>query len=322
MRIPALASALLLCSITLVFAGDSRKVVAPPTLPKRTISQPATAPAGEQIALPVELLPDAARAAQPVPNAATKPRLPRITLYIPPGYTVPADGRVNLTVHFHTVAWFAIEEHLRHGLNVPLLVLDLGEGSDTYGRPFRADTQLFTKLLGAVESNLRARAGAPASTHVESVQISSFSAGYGSVREVLKQPENVAKIRRVVLADSLYASWQENAPTSRASDAQMDSFAKFADLAAKGEKTLAITHSSIRTGYASTVDTARWLIDHTKTPVIEVAPIEGEPYALKYRADLGHLHIWGYTGDDAQAHLTHVRHIAEVWKALDEAGEP
>jgi hypothetical protein len=43
---------------------------------------------------------------------------------------------------------------------------------------------------------------------------------------------------------------------------------------------------------------------------------------LLYRADIGHLHLWGYGGEDAQAHMTHVRHLADVWKALDACGEP
>jgi hypothetical protein len=45
-------------------------------------------------------------------------------------------------------------------------------------------------------------------------------------------------------------------------------------------------------------------------------------FPLLTRTDIGHFHVWGYGGADAQAHLTHVRHLADVWKALDAAGEP
>ena len=40
---------------------------------------------------------------------------------------------------------------------------------------------------------------------------------------------------------------------------------------------------------------------------------------LLRRADAGHFHIWSYGGEDAPAHLTHVRHMAEVWQALEAA---
>ncbi|MCA9242137.1 MAG: hypothetical protein KDA37_18125 [Planctomycetales bacterium] len=43
-------------------------------------------------------------------------------------------------------------------------------------------------------------------------------------------------------------------------------------------------------------------------------------FPLLTRADKGRLHIWGYGGDDLHGHLTHVRHIADIWMALDAAG--
>jgi hypothetical protein len=295
-----LRPALLLSCLLFIGAAD---VVAPAVLPKRVIAPPATAPAGEQIAI-------------------THDGLKPMTLFVPAGYRVPADGRVGISIHVHTVNWFAIDEHLRRGLNEPLLVLDLGQGSDTYGKPFRDDPELLSTLFAQVEAKLRAHGG-PADAKVVRIDVSSFSAGYGAVREWLQRERYVKLIRRLVLADSLYASWQEGAPTSRPSDAQMEPFFKFADRAldpANGQ-TFCVTHSSVRTGYASTVFTAAAIADHAKLTWADVAASQ-EPYSLYRRADKGNLHIWSYTGDDAQAHLTHVRHIAEVWKALDEAGAP
>ena len=45
-------------------------------------------------------------------------------------------------------------------------------------------------------------------------------------------------------------------------------------------------------------------------------------FPLQTRADLRGFHVWGYGGSDAQAHMTHARHIADVWKELDTAGMP
>ena len=39
-------------------------------------------------------------------------------------------------------------------------------------------------------------------------------------------------------------------------------------------------------------------------------------FPLLRRADAGNLHVWGYGGTNAQAHMTHVRHAADIWKAL------
>jgi hypothetical protein len=45
-------------------------------------------------------------------------------------------------------------------------------------------------------------------------------------------------------------------------------------------------------------------------------------FPLLERADSGNFHLWGYGGQDAQAHITHVRHLADVWMALDAAQKP
>jgi hypothetical protein len=45
-------------------------------------------------------------------------------------------------------------------------------------------------------------------------------------------------------------------------------------------------------------------------------------FPLLTRTDVGHFHVWGYDGADAQAHLTHVRHLADMWMALDAVGKP
>jgi len=64
----------------------------------------------------------------------------------------------------------------------------------------------------------------------------------------------------------------------------------------------------------------------------EQGPATRDPeFPLRWRADVGHFHAWGYGGVDAAAHAahaahathaTHVRHLADVWRALDEAGAP
>jgi hypothetical protein len=271
----------------------------PPPMPHRTITEPTTAPSGRSI----EIV-DGAYVA---------------TLFVPAAFE-PSET-ASLTVHFHGEPWFVIDEHLRRGLDGPLLVCSFGQGSSTYAKPF-LDVDRFGRMVAAVERELSGR--------VRQIDITSFSAGYGAVREILRQDRYVDRIRRVILCDSLYASWDSAATrpgaTSRPSEEHMNPFAKFVELAAAGKKTFVLAHSQVPTPYANTAATAAWVIDHVHAPLVRVAPDDtpaarDDRFPLLYRADLGHLHVWGYGGTDAQAHLTSVRHLAEIWRALDDAGD-
>jgi hypothetical protein len=103
----------------------------------------------------------------------------------------------------------------------------------------------------------------------------------------------------------------------------------FAQAATRKEKTFLLTTSDIATArYASTSECG--------SAVAGVAGAEFKPvekgscaaarereYPLVRRADLGRFHVWNYAGTNAQAHLTHVRHLADLWRALDAmAGQP
>ena len=281
----------------------------PPVMTKRTIAPPTTQPAGEQI----DLL-----------DGDYKFRL-----FIPASYLAPADGKVDLCIHFHTAAWFAIDEHLRRGLNGPLLVAYFGEGSSTYGKPF-ADRERFARVIALTRGALSKAAGGKP-IEIANVDIASFSAGYGAVREILKDDKHIAIIRRIVLCDSLYAGWDpattQPGATSRPAMENMQPFEKFVRLAAAGEKTFVLTHSSVPTPYANTAATAKWVAELVDAPRTDIAPSSNpassdKDFPLLYRVDVGHLHLWGYGGEDAQAHLTHIRHLGDVWKALDACGEP
>jgi hypothetical protein len=247
-------------------------------------------------------------------------------LFVPEGYALPADGNVRLTVHFHTTERYIIGEHLRRGMTEPLLIAQLGEGSSTYAKPF-LDVDRFARMLEIVADSLSTP---DTDAKIIQVDITSFSAGYGAVREILKQDRYIDLIRRVILADSLYAGWDpattQPGATSRPAKENMQPFAKFVDLAARGEKTFVLTHSHVPTPYANTAATAGWIIERVGADRVPMErgslPATLDPlFPLLYRADKGRLHIWGYGGDDLHAHLTHVRHIADIWMALDAAVE-
>ena len=280
----------------------------PPPMPKRVI-----APSTNELRGTQAVLTDRGR---------------NFTLFLPHGWTNTISSHTVLFAHFHTIAWFAIQEHVRREAKEPLIVFALGEGSSTYAQPFK-DTNRFPRIIALVESELKKR-GAAADARVTHVDVSSFSAGYGAVRELVQQPAAVQLIRRILLLDSMYASLEPEAVGStnrRPLAAQLDVWLPFARAAVRGEKTFVFAHSQVPTpAYASSYECAAALAAKAgvefKTVATNSLPTTRDPnFPLLRRADAGCFHIWSYGGSDAPAHLTHVRHMAEVWQALDAAGE-
>lgn len=274
-------------------------------MPRRAIAPPAQKPPGEFLTLDLQT---------------------SHTLYLPPLWTPPQDGQISMTMHFHGALWFAVDEHRRRGLDEPLLALYPGEGSSKY-RALFDEPEEFPALMKAVESALIAR-HAPLGSRVVTLDLSSFSAGYGAVRELLQQPDAAQRIRRIVLADSMYGSLVSKEGPRVVLPEHVEVYAPFARLAVAGDRTFALTYSSIETPtYASTREVAHALatligVQRDAVPAGSHAATKDPDFPLFERADAGHFHLWGYGGTTAEAHLTHPRHIAEVWLALDASGAP
>ncbi len=289
----------------LVTAYAASAAISPPLMSPRAIVKPAAPPPGQQVNI--------------VDNDC------EATLFIPQSWTCATDGQVPLTIHFHSAIWFAIEEHLRHGMKAPLLAFYLGEGSSKYSKPF-TDPQRLERMLRLTEQQLARSAGTNL-LNIASIDISSFSAGYGAVREILKSPEYRKLIRRVVLCDSLYGSFEGNGggKTNRVPAREhIEPWLPFAKAAAAGEKTFALTHSQVPTAnYASSAQCAQALIAAVGAAIQEI-PAGSDPAAqgefpLLYRSDVANFHVWGYGGTNAMAHMIHARHLAEIWQTLDQA---
>jgi hypothetical protein len=247
----------------------------------------------------------------------------KFTLFVPKGWTAPANGDVTLTAHFHGAHWFTIQEHTARGMKGPLANFDLGLGSDAYKKPFENDKR-FGEILRAIEKELGKRGGHD--VRISTVDISSFSAGYGAVRELVQVPEYFALIRRIVLLDSIYARYKAGTRgrVAREPDReQIEPWVPFARAAIKGEKTFLITYSEVPTpSYASSAEATQVLLGMISVPVQPVLPganaASSDPdYPLRRRSDFGNFHAWGYAGSDQKAHLVHARHLGDFWQALD-----
>jgi hypothetical protein len=253
-------------------------------------------------------------------------KIVKYTLFVPNTWSAPANGDVNLAIHFHGAYWFGIQEHLARGLRGPLVNFDLGQGSEVYRRAFENE-QHFAKFLKGIEKELAKRAGRD--VRISNVEISSFSAGYAAVRELVKVPEYFELISRITLLDSLYARFNSAGERGRkvtepAFD-HIEPWIPFAQAAVRGQKTFLITYSQVPTpSYASSGQTAEALMRAVGVPSQPLAanssPAASEPdYPLLRRADFGRFHVWGYGGKDQRAHLVHARHLGDFWQALDRA---
>ena len=221
--------------------------------------------------------------------------------------------RANLTIHFHGATWYAIQEHLRRKIDGPIIAFSNGEGSSVYKKPF-LDQSRFRRWVSLVESRLH--------TKIDQVNISSFSAGYGAVREILRNPANLRLIHRIVLGDSMYAGFEPIFPGARSQRpaiADFDVWIPFARLACEGKKEFILTHSLVATPYAASYICARWLSRCVGVPTVVCDGVTSGVYPLLTRSDRGSFHIWGYGGTDGAAHIVHARHLADVWNALDQA---
>ncbi len=165
------------------------------------------------------------------------------------------------------------------------------------------------------------------------MEISSFGAGYAAVREILRTPEYVDLVNAIVLADSMYAGFENpGGEDRRPMPGHVEPFVQFARLAAEGKKVFVATHCQMLTkGYASAADTARYLVGQMGG---ELSPVNGSPetatpagdgaaapadaeFPLVSRYDRGGLHVWGYAGADARAHEVHAAGMADFWRAVE-----
>ncbi len=217
---------------------------------------------------------------------------------------------------------------LQDGAYSPVLVgIDVGIASESYREVFR-DARTFSQLLLAVESEIRRRSGNPRA-YAQNVTLSAWSAGYGAVERLLTQPEPQRRVGSVILLDSLHAGFtDENLDEKR-----LVPFARFAEAAAKGQRFMFVSHSSIRTpGYASTTQTANYLTWKVGGQPTTTTPLPTDPMGLDRITTYsqGNYHVRGFRGSGASDHCAHLGlmtdvinvHLLPSWKATRENVAP
>lgn len=210
-------------------------------------------------------------------------------LLLPPG--LKPGAKLPLVIHFHGEAWVAEQSVRRAMPRAAVLAVEVGSGSRVYDEAVR-DPSVLPAILAALAHP------------VERLYLSGFSAGYGAVRAILRQPANAARVTGVLLLDGIHSDYEEPQDARRPVPADLDAFLGFARAAQAEERHLVILHSEVFPGsYASTTETTDWLL--VQLGLRRKAVLRWGPLGMQVVSDTrsGHLRVVGFAGNSAPDHV-------------------
>ncbi len=230
---------------------------------------------------------------------------------IPARGGVTKAGSFDLLVHFHghdpaRKEWVKVVD------GTVLVGITLGIGSGVYSSAF-TDPAAFERLVHSVEVEVARLRGLP-KAKVRKLGVSAWSAGYGAVERILSQDYGKKAVDTVVLLDGLHSGYRGDGDLE---GLQLEPFLAFAKRAKAGQKLMFLSHSSIiPPGYASTTETANWLIHQLGGKPKPGKPRKSDPLGLELnsRYDAGGFHVRGYDGNDKPDHCAHLGLIRDVAK--------
>lgn len=231
--------------------------------------------------------------------------LPGKTVELGPGrrLLLPPHGKPRrLVMHFHGAGWAAeMAGRARFKGNAAILTVDVPGASSVYRTTITTAGSAFPELVTQAET--------AAGGKFASIVLSSFSAGYGAIREILRDRANWERIHGVVLADSMHAAYGEEGP-------DIGPFVDFAREAAAGHKHFVITHSEVFPGtYMSTTETAGYVLGQLglkRKPVLEWGPLGMQQVSETHAEGL---RVLGFAGNSAPDHMDHLFAL-ERWYSL------
>jgi hypothetical protein len=228
-------------------------------------------------------------------------------LIMPSSPRFARGGQFDVIFHFHgheaaRKEWITVMD------GAVLVGIDLGLGSGPYETAFDAP-DAFQHLLESVERAVQKKTGRPAKAR--KVGLSAWSAGYGAIQKIIGQKYGKARVDVVVLLDGLHCGYQGASVNAL----QIKAFSDFALEAAARRKLMFVSHSSIiPPGYASTTETANFLIHRVggaPKPSKGVGPLGLE---LISRYTQGNFHVRGFSGNDKMDHCAQLGLYRDVLK--------
>lgn len=233
------------------------------------------------------------------------------TLFIPdsfkPGKPTP------FWIHFHTADWFIIQEYQRAGYETPILNFNLGQGSSVYGKPF-IEKGTLQPFLKQAEELLHSK--------LDSLNFTSFSAGFGAVRNLIQDPEILGQLKTVIQCDSIYGSLDPaKADQRKVLPEHVKIWQPLIDRAIANNTTVIMTTSQITPEtYAGSWEVVQAVVEANggKMQLADPnSPQAKDPrYPLLRIFNKGSWYVWSYEGTDAMAHMTHPRRLAEILRLV------
>ena len=220
------------------------------------------------------------------------------------------SGRFDLVVHFH--GHYPIrKEFVKTAKGIVLVAIDLGISSGPYSSAFAAPAT-FEKLLKSVEAEMARRTGRR-STKIRKLALSSWSAGYGAISQILRQPAG-KKVDALILLDSVHAGYVDPAAKKLKTE-QLKPFIAFAKKAKRGQRFMFQSHSSIiPPGFASTREVSTYMVKQLGGKLKRARRSDVLGLKLFERFDASGYHVRGYKGDDKPDHCAHLGLMKDVIK--------
>jgi hypothetical protein len=216
-----------------------------------------------------------------------------------PERLAPKRGRtrtVPLAVVFHAGAW--LPEVAGHEAETAVVGVQLAAGSGGYAAAV-AEASRFPSLLDEAERK--------AGVRFRPVTLVGWSAGCGALRELLRQPDSVSRVDRVIAIDGIHTDYVDGKPgplDSRLETARLEPWLVFAREAVAGRKRLLVLHTEIFPGtFASTTEAADWLVRELGLRRRAVARWGPMGTVLLSDTRAGRLRIQGYAGNSAPDHV-------------------
>ena len=223
---------------------------------------------------------------------------------------VPERGKntsfSSLLIHFHGLSYIPMYAVYHSDENLILTSVNLGFGSSVYERTFN-NPDTFDMLISSIQESVIKRGFNQ--QEFKNIYISSFSAGYGAVRAILKNRQS--RVNGLILLDGLHTDY---VPKGRVlhdggilNEEKLQVFRRFALLAVKGQKKFLITHSEIFPGtYASTTETADYIIH--SLGLSRIPALKWEPVGMQLISEttVNGLTVLGFAGNTAPDHIDHL----------------
>lgn len=203
----------------------------------------------------------------------------------------------DLVIHFLGASWLPMQAAEDMGKPIVVAVVNLGAGGARFAAPFAADPNLYSRLHDRIAAQ---------SPPIHATYLSGFSAGYGSIREIIsRQPDAIAG---VLLIDGLHTGYVPErkvvAEGGALDETKLTPFVQYARRAVNGEKHFVMTHSEIFPGtFASTTETSDYLLKQlgvARTPVVKWGPHGMQQLSEAHR---GNFTILGFAGNSGPDHI-------------------